>query len=344
MAPSEPDALSLLVLVTPHFNMAATVGFIDPFRAANYLEGRSRFRWQIASLRGGACIASNGMTIDTLPLAEVQQGNRDFVIVSSSWTPEAYKSSPLHTSLWRWAGQGATMGGLDTGAFILAEAGLLKNRRATVHYEHIDAMQELYPNVTVSEELFVFDGTRITCCGGAASVDFALHIIKGTHGDALANAAARYVFHQNVRPQGAMQSPGLAEPMGQLAPSAVKRAIRLMEENLEAPLSIPEICESIRLSQRQLNRLFARYVKKTPTLYYRDIRLDRARGLVTQTEMPLVEVAVASGFSSQVHFSRAYRERFGLSPRSDRIEGRVPFEFRAWPMHRTKKDTQARPE
>ncbi|SNT71914.1 GlxA family transcriptional regulator [Paracoccus seriniphilus] len=341
---SKPDVISLLVLVTPHFNMAATVSFIDPFRAANYLEGRTQFQWKIASLQGGGCIASNGMTIETQPLAEVRQARHDFVILSSSWTPESFNTAPLHMSLWRWASEGATLGGLDTGALILAEAGLLKNHRATVHYEHIDAMQELYPNVDVSEELFVFDGNRISCCGGAASVDFALHIIKGTHGEALANAAARYVFHQTVRPQGTMQSPGLAEPMGQLAPGSVKRAIAMMEQNLETPLSIPEICEAIDLSQRQLNRLFARYVKKTPKVYYRDIRLDRARGLVTQTEMPLLEVAIASGFASHVHFSRAYRERFGLSPRSDRIEGRVPFEFRAWPMYRKAMNPRQGPE
>ncbi|MEQ9694410.1 helix-turn-helix domain-containing protein [Shimia sp. SDUM112013] len=117
----------------------------------------------------------------------------------------------------------------------------------------------------------------------------------------------------------------------------MKRAITLMERNLEQPLSIPEISRTIGLSQRQLNRLFTRYVNNSPTLYYRDIRLDRARGLVTQTEMPLAEVAIAAGFASQVHFSRAYRQRFGLSPRSDRVEGRVPVEFRAWPMHRKNK-------
>lgn len=324
----------ILVLITPDFNAAATVGFLDPFRAANYLEGRSHFQWEITSQQGGLCRASNGMSVDTVALSAVQDSPRDIVIVSASWAPETHKSTPLNAALWRWARQGSTIGALDTGAFILAEAGLLKDRKATVHYEHIDAMIELYPDIEISEELFVFDGNRISCCGGGAVVDFALHIIQGTHGDALANAAARYVFHQNVRPYGAMQSPWLAEPIGQLAPNVVRRAIAVMEENLENPLSIPEICALVEISQRQLNRQFSKYVKKTPTLYYRDIRLDRARGLVTQTEIPLAEVAVASGFASQVHFSRAYRERFGLAPRTDRVEGRVPFEFRAWPMHR----------
>lgn len=330
--------LRILVLVTPNFNMAATVGFIDPFRAANYLEGRSYYKWEIASQAGGACLASNGLNVETTPLSALQDALFDIVIVSASWTPEAHNSTPLHAALWRWARQGATIGALDTGAFILAEAGLLKNRKATVHYEHIDAMQELFPDVETSEDLFVFDGSRITCCGGGAVVDFALHIIQGTHGGELANAAARYVFHQNLRPIGSQQSSGMAEPIGLLTPSVVRQAITIMEQNLEVPLSIPKVCDAVNISQRQLNRLFSKYVKKTPTLYYRDIRLDRARGLVTQTEIPLAEVAVASGFASQVHFSRAYRERFGLAPRSDRIEGRVPFEFRAWPMHRNKQE------
>jgi AraC family carnitine catabolism transcriptional activator len=279
-------------------------------------------------------MASNGMTIDTRSLRELQRSAADIVIVSSSWAPESYNSVPLHGALHRWARLGSTMGALDTGAFILAEAGLLKDKRATVHYEHIDALKELFPDTETSEDLFVFDGNRITCCGGVATVDFALHIIRSLRGDSLANASARYLFHQSLRPQGTSQNPGPVEPLGSTAPSMVKRAIKLMEDNLEEAMSIPEMCRRLGLSQRQIDRLFARYVKKTPALYYRDIRLDRARGLVTQTDMLLSEIAVASGFSGQGHFSRAYRERFGIQPRKDRVEGRVPFEFRAWPMHR----------
>jgi len=310
------------------------MGFIDPFRVANYLDGTSRFRWQLVSERGGMIAASNGLEIDTVPLAQVQNSRRDIVIVSASWAPEAYNSTPLHTALWWWARQGATIGALDTGAFILAQAGLLNGKRATVHYEHIDAFGEMFPDTQISEELFVFDGNRITCAGGSASVDFALNILRGTHGDAKANAAARYLFHQSVRPSGAAQNADPVEPLGNTAPRTVRRAILLMEKNLETPLPISEICAQTGISHRQLDRLFKDYVRKTPSLYYRDIRLDRARGLVTQTEMPLAQVALASGFASQVHFSRAYRQRFGLPPRQDRIEGRVPFEFRAWPMHR----------
>jgi transcriptional regulator GlxA family with amidase domain len=338
MSDKAKAALKLLIVVTPNFNLAATMGFLDPFRASNYLDGSILFRWDVVSAAGGDQIASNGVSIGTKALRDLRSEAYDIVIVSSSWAPEMNNSAPLQGALQRWARAGTTIGGLDTGAFILAEAGLLKGKRATTHYEHIDALKELYPDTDVTEDLFVFDGKRITCCGGSAATDFGLHIIRSLHGEAIANAAARYVFHQSLRPQGAPQNPSAIEPLGSTAPTVLKAAIKIMEENLEEALSIPQICKRLRLSQRQLDRLFSRYVKKSPVLYYRDIRLDRARGLVTQTDMRLSEITVASGFSSLSSFSRAYRERFGLSPRADRVEGRVPFEFRAWPMHRKTKD------
>jgi len=324
----------IAILVAPNFNLAATMGFIDPFRAANYLDGKPHFRWEFLSESGGYCEASNGAGIETGALSG--QG-ADIVIMSSSWTPERHLTTKLGTALRQWARQGATLGALDTGAFILAQAGLLTGRPATVHYEHIDAFQELYPEIDVVENLYVLDGNRVTCCGGAASVDFGLQIVQGIHGSALANAAARYIFHDRLRGPTEMQQPDRSEPLGATVPAKLRAAIQVMEAHLEDPIPVPEICRQAGVSHRQLDRLFATYIRKSPALYYRDIRLDRARGLVTQTELPIAEVALASGFSSPVHFSRSYKGRFGLSPSQDRIEGRVPFEFRAWPMHRNPK-------
>jgi len=330
-------ATRLMMIVAPSFNISATMSFIDPFRAANYLDGKIYFKWQFVSEVGGFCPASNGAGIETAGLADIASDRADIVIVSSSWTPEKHMTAKTGNALRNWDRGGATLGALDTGAFVLAQAGLLKGRRATVHYEHIDAFQELYPDVDVVENLYALDGNRITCCGGGASVDFALQILQGIHGSALANAAARYIFHDRLRGLAAMQHPEGNEPLGTVVPATLKTAIQVMEAHLEDPMSIPDICEQAGVSHRQLDRLFATYIKKTPALYYRDIRLDRARGLVTQTELPIAQVAMASGFASQVHFSRSYKDRFGLPPSQDRIEGRVPFEYRAWPMHRKPK-------
>ena len=257
----------------------------------------------------------------------------DLVLVSASWTPEMHQNQVLNSALNKWARNGVPLAALDTGAFILARAGLLNGHRATVHYEHLDAFGELFPDIEAREELWVIDRLRMTCCGGAAAGEFALHLLGEAKGPGLANAAARYLFHHNLRGPDVSQNPPVSEPFGKRTPTAIRQAIDIMETHLETPLTIPEICQRIDLSQRQLGRLFRTYVGKTPILYYRDIRLDRARGLVTQTDMPLTQVAVASGFSGQVHFSRAYRDRFGIPPSQDRIEGRVPFEFRAWPMY-----------
>lgn len=330
----ETAPLLLLVLVTPNFNLSATTGFIDPMRAANYLDGTVHFRWKFASLEGGEVIASNGLTIQTLPIADVLATDFNIVVMSSSWSPEAYTSPRLLGALRKWARSGVTIGALDTGAFILADAGLLKGQRATVHYEHIDSLIELHDDIQVSEDLFIFDSNRFTCCGGTAAVDVGLQVVRSYKGAALANAAARYIFHPALRPEGTPQNPAAFEPLGHTTPAAVRQIIAQMEKNLEELVTIPDLCKSVGLSQRQINRLFERYVGKTPVLYYRDIRLDRARGLVTQTGLQMSQIAAATGFSSQVHFSKAYRERFGISPRSDRLEGRIPFEFRAWPMHR----------
>lgn len=323
----------VLVLLTPHFNLATTAAFVDPFRATNYLAGKPHIEWQFVSESGGSLAASNGLTIDTRDLASVCLEAPDLVVVSSSWAPEQHHSKAIATALTRWSRANCTMAALDTGTFLLAESRLLNHRQATVHYEHLEALRELFPAIKVQESLYVIDGNCMTCCGGTASTDFALYLVGLWISPAQANAAARYLFHDRIRAPGQFQHPISMEPIGASAPDRVKQAIAIMELNIESPLSIPQLCQLLSISQRQLHRLFDRYVRKSPAGHYRDIRLDRARGLVTQTDMKLSAVAVACGFSSQVIFSRAYRSRFGVAPSEDRVVGRVPFEYRARPMH-----------
>ncbi len=214
MAQVESGAIHLRIILLPNFNHFATMGFIDPFRVANYLEGRPVFRWEFVSENGGLCSSSNGASIMTQSVESVQGILPQIVIVSASWTPEVHATQRLLYMLRDWARRGVTMGGLDTGAFVLAQAGLLKGRSATVHYEHIDSFRELYPTTEVTESLYVFDEGRITCCGGAAAVDFGLQVLVGTHGAALANAAARYIFHSEMRGRGTRQQPERVEPLG----------------------------------------------------------------------------------------------------------------------------------
>lgn len=326
--------MKIAVLILPNFNAAATLGFVDPFRIANYLNKEALYQWRLFSPSGGEVQASNGLHMRADPLSDLAGWSPEIGVVSTSWTPETFYGDEAVMSMIRnWGRRGIRVCGVDTGAFLIAKAGLLTGGRAATHYEHIDSFQEVFPEVDCTEDLLTIHGNILTCAGGAASMDMGLHVLRQDHGDALANAAARYALHDRMRGPGERQNVTNQVPIGRTTPDKLRRAIKLMEQNLEIPLQVPVIAASVGLSQRQLARLFKAYTGQSIVQYYRNIRLDRGRSLITQTEMSVLAIAVACGFDSAEYFARAYRSRFSTSPRQDRIDGRIPFEFRAWPMH-----------
>ncbi len=321
------------MLLLDGFNALAMHAFVDPFRCCNYLRSSKLYEWTFLGLESETVVASNGLTISQLTPIRALQTNLDFLVVNASWNVEHFRQPALLNWLRSQTNKGVTVCGLDTGAFILGFAGLLRNRKAAVHYEHIAAFRELFPDTEMGEDLFVIDGDRLTCCGGNAASDLALEILRLQHGIDVANAAGRYIFHERLRSGHEGQLPDGREPTGYVAPKKLRDAIVLMERNLEHLLSIGEIAKNSDLSQRQLERLFKTHTGISPVRYYLDVRLDRARGLVTQTALPIGEIAVACGFTSSAQFSRAYKNRFGLSASRDRIEGKIPFQFRSFPSH-----------
>ncbi len=319
------------MLLLPQFNSMAMHAFVDPYRAANYLRGHTLYQWHFLSLDGQNITASNGVEINNTEHYLSSTINFDFIVVNASWTPEKFQSHKLQTWLKNAADSGITLVCLDTGAFVLAFAGLMDGYRTTVHYEHIAAFKELFPKSKVEESLFVVDRDRLSSCGGMTACDLSLEIIRLQHGIDLANATAHYIFHERLRTTEEIQQSPSHEPVGYAAPKELRDAIILMERNLEEPLKIPEIANYLKISQRQLERLFKTYTAESPLQYYTNISLDRARGLVTQTEMPIAEIASACGFNSAEHFTRSYKKRFNIVPSKDRTEGRIPFQFRSYP-------------
>ena len=331
-APRDPS-WRIGMLLLPGFNAFASQAFLDPFRAANYLRAERIYAWDFLSLDGGGVLASNGVEIGgTLAFAQAEAPYR-LVMVNASWAPERFRQKALQSWLRRASRHGAVLGGLDTGAFVLAFAGLLERHRAVVHYEHLAAFNELFPSVDTDEQLYAIDRHRVSCCGGVAAVDLALELIQRQNGLELANAAARYIFHERLRDGGEGQVPRRLQPIGYQVPDKLRDAILLMERNIEEPLTQPELARYLGLSVRQLQRIFKQYVGLTPVRYYLNVRLDRARGLVTQTEMPIMEVAALCGFLRAEQFSRAYARRFDITPMRDRIEGRIPFQLRNFTEH-----------
>lgn len=328
-----PPTFNIGMLLLDGFNAMAMQAFIDPFRCANYLKGANLYQWHFLGFNQTNVAASNGLSVDALTDITKCEISYDLLVINASWGVEQFTQPTLINILRAFAHKGGTLCGIDTGAFILAYAGLLKGKRAAVHYEHIASFRELFPNVEMSEDMFVMHEDRLTCCGGLAAVDMALEMIRLQQGIELANAASRYIFHERLRTGDERQLPETREPVGYSAPAKLREAIIVMERHLEQPLSIGQISDRIAISQRQLDRIFKQHTNTSPVRYYLDIRLDRARSLITQTELPILDVAIACGFTSNAHFSRAYKERFEITPSQDRIDGRVPFQFRSYPSY-----------
>ena len=325
----------IAMLTLPNFNMLATTGFLDPFRAANYLNRGYFYDWQFVSPHGGAVVASNGMVIAGTEAISQHEKPADIVVISASWTPEEFASPAILAWLRRQERRGAMLGGIDTGAFILGYGGLLNNHAASVHFEHHASFREIFPAETLSPLPFSIDARRFSSAGGTAATDLGLGLLAMLETPEQAREAAAYLYHQtDDRSDGAGDATGTATglpetvPVLQYLPPKLQEVIRLMRGQRENVLAIEAFAARVRLSQRQLERQFKTHLKTTPVKFYLKLRLDYARSMVTQTNLSMIEIAVACGFTSQEHFSRSYRKAFGLAPSADRQVSRIPFQLR----------------
>jgi len=211
------------------------------------------------------------------------------------------------------ARQGRDVGSLCTACYVLAKAGLLNDYVCTIHWENMPAFSEAFPEIHLSGSLFEVDRDRFTCAGGTASLDMMLAMIAAQHGAALASAVAEQIIHSPIRHHSEHQRMSLPARIGARHPKLIG-IIEKMEANLEEPLSPSILAREAGLSTRQLERLFRRYVDRSPKRYYLELRLKKARLLLLQTDMSVINVALACGFSSPSHFSKCYRAFYGRTP------------------------------
>ncbi len=315
--PSQEEPHSIGFLLLPNFSMLAFVSAVEPLRVANRLGGGNLYRWEIVAAQGTSVTASNGMSL--IADRSIQGPSRYAkVVVCAGFEPERHYSTRIATWLHRLDRAGLELGAMDTGAFALGWAGLLDGYRATTHWESLDSFREQFPKVDVESGLFVIDRKRFTCAGGTAALDMMLHLITLQHGHRLAAAVSEQFIHAQIRdPQDRQRmEPGRRQGITHLG---LARAIALMEERLEEPVGIADLCRAAALSQRQLERMFRRNLHVTPLRYYLHLRLQRARALLQYTDLPVVEVAIASGFGSAAHFSRSYRQWAGRAPSAERL-------------------------
>ena len=316
---------SFLFFMVPNFSMMSFATAIEPLRLANRMLGYECYRWRLASLDGARVKASNGIEVSVETSLEderrlLKTGDRpSMAFVCAGLDVEGYENRSVFAWLREEHNRGVVVGGICTGAYILAKAGLLSGRRCAIHWENLPGFQEAFPKADVYADLFEVDGNVYTCAGGTASLDMMLNLIGEDHDETLVNTVCEQALTDRVRgPQDRQRLP-LRARLG-VQNSKVLSIIEVMEANLSEPMTLVEIADHVGLSRRQIERLFRQNMGRSPARYYLEIRLDRARHLLIQSTLPVVEVAVACGFVSASHFSKCYRELYRRSPQQERAD------------------------
>lgn len=309
--------VSLVMCLVPGFNAFTTLAFLDPFRVANYLGGVDRYRWVFASETGGPVASSIGVDIETIAVASIAD-QPAFAMLSAGWIPPDLELSGTTAAFRRWDRLGSIVGGLSSAAYLLAGMGLLEGYRSTVHYETGPAFREAFPDLDVLGDTYVLDGKRISSCGGTGSIDLALACIDRMGDGGLVGAIGTYIFHPNRRPNDTQQVPLDLDKLRQSARRPIAALIEMLEDPAEHGTSIAGICGAIGIAPARLRRMLKAETGLSPSQLRDKMRFDKARTLVLQTQLPITEIAIISGYSDLSVFSRAYRTHVGVSPKADR--------------------------
>ncbi len=299
-----------------NFTLLSFASAVECLRIANRMAGREIYSWVLMGEGGeqARCSAGTTFRLDS-DLCELQRD--DVILVCGGIDVRKATSKRLLNWLRREARRGLAIGGLCTAAYTLARAGILDGKRATIHWENADSFAEEFDEVTLTKSVFVLDGNRMTTAGGTASIDLMLKLIADDHGEDLANAVADQQIYSSIRTDQDTQRLSVPTRIGVRHPK-LAQVIQMMEQNIEEPISPSLLAREVGMSTRQLERLFRRYLNRSPKRYYMELRLQKARNLLLQTDMSVINVALACGFASPSHFSKCYRAHYNTTPYRER--------------------------
>ncbi|WP_237067469.1 GlxA family transcriptional regulator [Microbulbifer guangxiensis] len=317
----QSEVVHIGFLLVPQFSFFALACCSEPLRVANRAADKQLFEFIFLSEDGSPVRASNDIPFTVSHSLAECPSEYQTIIVVSGFDPLENCGDSLFHELRRLSATGINLGCVDTGAHILAKAGLLHGQKAIVHWESSSGFQESFPTIQVVPERFMIEEGHIAAAGGLSSLDMMINIIRASHGHQLANAVAEQFTYNFVQSADDAQRMSLRGRLMTTNKRLIKAA-EIMEKHLASPLTIQQIAEKIKTSTRELERLFKREVGTPPKRYYRRLRLERARQLLRQTDMTVLDIAISCGFQSAAYFSSAYREDFGISPSRDR--GRQP--------------------
>ncbi|ETX15531.1 AraC family transcriptional regulator [Roseivivax halodurans JCM 10272] len=303
-------------VLLPNFTLISFASSVECLRIANRMAGRQLYTWSLVGEGGGTVTASAGVVFQLdgdLP----DLTRDDTVIVCGGLRVRDAITKKLMGWLRRESRHALTLGAVCTGTQVLAEAGLLDDRRAAIHWEHHDSFAEEFDEVILSKSVFAIDGNRISAAGGTASIDLMLKLLAEHHGADLANAVADQLIYSSIRTDQDQQRLSVPTRIGVRHPKLAE-VIHKMEAHIEEPISPATLATQVGMSTRQLERLFRRYLNRSPKRYYMELRLQKARNLLMQTDMSVINVALACGFASPSHFSKCYRAHYETTPYRER--------------------------
>ncbi|THD84237.1 GlxA family transcriptional regulator [Aliigemmobacter aestuarii] len=315
-APRQTAPRRFVFLLLDRFTMLSFAGAIEPLRIANRISGQELYTWSLAGEGGEVAVCSNGAAF-RLDMGLEDIDREDTVLVCGGIDVQRATTKAILSWLRREARRGVAIGGLCTGAYALAKAGLLDGKRATIHWENQDGFLEEFEDVKLTKSVFVIDGNRMSTAGGTSSIDMMLKIIAQDHGEDIANTVADQLIYSSIRTDQDTQRLSIPTRIGVRHPK-LSQVIQMMEANIEDPLSPADLAEEVGMSTRQLERLFRRYLNRSPKRYYMELRLQKARNLLMQTDMSVINVALACGFASPSHFSKCYRSHYNTTPYRER--------------------------
>lgn len=308
MFDSDPRPLAVELMVAPQSTLIEVACVVEPLRAANRMLGRAQFSWVITTPDGAPAPTQAGVPIPAARAFDPQASADPLFVIGSYAIAEA-----MSPGLIRRLGQAARVRpvivGIEAGAWLIARAGLLTGRRATTHWEDLDAFAAAFPDIAVTAARVVRDGNRVTTGGAGAALDLMLELIRLRLGYALSREVAR-LFIYEPPPTAAAAGLILARPRE----PRLARAVETMEAHLDDPVPVARLARLVGVSPRQLQTLFHAGFGVGPRTHYLSLRLNRARRLLLETRAPVLDIAAATGFATPASFARAYRRLHGESP------------------------------
>ncbi|MFV1492227.1 GlxA family transcriptional regulator [Phaeobacter sp. JH18-32] len=317
-----PQSRRYAFVLLDSFTMLSFASALECLRIANRMIGREAYTWMLLAEGGGtvSCSAGTSFQVDD-DLIELQRD--DTILLCSGISVQEATTKKLLSWLRREARKGLKVGGLCTASYALARAGLLDGRRATIHWENADSFNEEFDEVELTKSVFVIDGNRMSTAGGTSSIDLMLKLIANDHGEDIANSVADQLIYSSIRTDQDTQRLSIPTRIGVRHPK-LSMVIQMMEANIEEPISPSILAQNVGMSTRQLERLFRRYLNRSPKRYYMELRLQKARNLLMQTDMSVINVALACGFASPSHFSKCYRAHYDTTPYRERGSKSAP--------------------